>query len=133
MLRLCTVALALMACGVVAAPAPVFRPPKAPKTLLEAILTSLRKTGRASGPNPNPRLGGSWSLTAQKLDGDRLEKITLIITNREGETWADMTADQARIGTERGTVFLELFSGYCKRLERSCVFRLMTASLYIER
>ena len=86
MLRLCTVALALMACGVVAAPAPVFRPGKTP---YEVMVAGLRKTGKATGPR--------WTLTVEKVEGDRLGKVELTIIGASGHLATILKAKGARI------------------------------------
>ena len=90
MLRLCTVALALMACGVVAAPAPVFRPSKAPKSPYEAMLAGLRKTGKATGPRSKD--GGTWTLTAEKVEGHIFEKVVLTMLGSDGQVKATFNA-----------------------------------------
>ena len=99
MLRLCTVALALMACGVVAAPAPVFRPGKTP---YEVMLAGLRKTGKATWPYSKD--GGTWKLTVEKVEGDRLTKVKLVTLAERGgrELAVVITASHARIYAARG-------------------------------
>ena len=92
MLRLCTLALALMASGVVAAPAPVYRPGKTP---YEVILAGLRKTGKATGPYSKD--GGTWKLTVEKVEGDHLEKVELTITGASGHLAMIYKAKGARI------------------------------------
>ena len=100
MLRLCTIALALMACGVVAAPAPVFKPPKVPKTPYEVMLAGMRKTGKATGPRSKD--GGTWTLTAEKVEGERLTKVVLTCLDSNGRVLFTFNAPSARIGAREG-------------------------------
>ena len=97
MLRSCTAALALMAAGVVAAPPPVFRPGKSP---CEVMLAGLRKTGKATGPRCAE--GGTWTLTAEKVEGDRLTRVGLRVSRLGGRENLVLLVPDARIKVKDG-------------------------------
>jgi hypothetical protein len=97
------VALLLIASGSHAAPAPVFRPTKVPKTAYEGMLAGLRKTGKAMGPIPTS--GGTWTLTAVKVEGKRLTNVMLTLKGSDGEIRYSSSATHARIDPTEGNTF----------------------------
>ena len=115
MLQLCSVALLVVASGLVAAPAPVYRVPVSPKTPYEVMRDALRETGKASGPYPTEH--GTWTLTAGKVNGDHLEKVVLTFSNSDGKRWHVMRTDQARIRVKQGktgVLILNLCEGHAE-------------------
>ena len=111
MLRLSILALALMASGLVAAPAPVYRPSKAPKTPFEVMLDGLRKTGEATGTNLTRT--EIWTLTAEKVEGKRLTTVVLTYVHRSGKVnpvvYTARGASIKAIEGKKGVFFLELY------------------------
>lgn len=86
--------LVLVVSGTQAAPAPVFKPSKAPKTPYEVMLAELRKTGKATGSHSAD--GRTWTLTVEKIEGEQLSKVMLTCLDSTGRVLLTCNAPSAR-------------------------------------
>ena len=116
MFRLCTVALvARWRPALVTAPAPVYRPPKAPKTPFERMLDGLMKTGKATGPDL--AAGGTWTLTVEKVEEKFLKGVVVTYFDGNGKEWSSITANGSCIPIEdakKGVISMGLYGTYTK-------------------
>ena len=123
MLRLCSVVSLLLASGVLAAPAPVWRDPASPNTPYEAILAQLGKTRKAAGSCS--KLGDTWELAAEKVAGIKLFQPVLTIKDGEGRIVAVSRAREGEFRLadgKKGAVLLLHFGEGVSQDGSECYF-----------
>jgi hypothetical protein len=120
-----SLAMLLIACDSPGAPAPVWRERATPKTPYEIMLAGLRNTGKARGLSST--IGGIWTLTAEKVEGQHLTTVVLTYLDREGKVNPVVyTARGASIKAKEGKqgVFsVELYQGEADLGSQSVFFQ----------
>jgi hypothetical protein len=73
------------------------------------MFAQLQKTGKATGPLLGS--GGTWTLTVEKVEGERLRKILLTFLSSEGKVRCVFDAKGGRVrakGGNKGVLILTL-------------------------
>ena len=109
MLRFCSVMFLMVASGLLAAPAPVFRPSTTTKTPYEVMLAQLRETRKITGPESSA--GETWTLSIDSIDGKKIVKPVLTFKGPHGnvKTISDARAGEIAADRKNGTFFLSLY------------------------